>query len=91
MECIVRDKVRSIIEDNLKIFDSDVEFSDEDHIFRRGFVDSLFAVKLLAFLEQEFDIKIGNEDLNIENFHSVNKIISFVENKRKPSEGSRLS
>lgn len=91
MECIVRDKVRSIIEDNLKIFDSDVEFSDEDHIFRKGFVDSLFAVKLLAFLEQEFDIKIGNEDLNIENFHSVNKIISFVENKRKPSEGSRLS
>lgn len=87
----MRDKVRSIIEDNLKIFDSDVEFSDEDHIFRKGFVDSLFAVKLLAFLEQEFDIKIGNEDLNIENFHSVNKIISFVENKRKPNEGSRLS
>jgi acyl carrier protein len=91
MECIVREKIRSIIEDNLKIFDSDVEFSDEDHIFRQGFVDSLFAVKLLAILEQEFDIKIGNEDLNIENFHSVNKIISFVENKKQPSEGSRLS
>jgi acyl carrier protein len=91
MECIVREKIRSIIEDNLKIFDSDVEFSDEDHIFRKGFVDSLFAVKLLAFLEQEFDIKIGNEDLNIENFHSVNKITSFVENKKQPSEGSRPS
>ncbi len=82
MECIVREKIRSIIEDNLKIFDSDAEFSDEDHIFRKGFVDSLFAVKLLAFLEQEFDIKIGNEDLNIENFHSVNRIISFLENKK---------
>ena len=82
MEYIVREKIRSIIEDNLKIFDSDVKFSDEDHIFRKGFVDSLFAVKLLAFLEQEFDIKIGNEDLNIENFHSVNKIISFVESKK---------
>ena len=82
MECMVREKIRSIIEDNFKIFDSDVEFSDEDHIFRKGFVDSLFAVKLLAFLEQEFGIKIGNDDLNIENFQSVNKIISFVENKR---------
>lgn len=87
MECIVREKIRSIIEDNLKIFDSDVEFSDEDHIFRKGFVDSLFAVKLLAFLEQEFDIKIGNEDLNIENFHSVNKIISFLENKKVTERG----
>ena len=78
----MREKIRGIIEDNLKIFDSDVKFSDDDHIFRKGFVDSLFAVKLLAFLEQEFDIKIGNEDLNIENFHSVNQIISFVENKK---------
>ena len=78
----MREKIRSIIENNLNIFDSDVEFSDDDHIFRKGFVDSLFAVKLLAFLEQEFDIKIDNEDLNIENFHSVNRIISFVENKK---------
>ena len=78
----MREKIRNIIENNLNIFDSDVEFSDDDHIFRKGFVDSLFAVKLLAFLEQEFDIKIDNEDLNIENFHSVNRIISFVENKK---------
>ena len=77
----MKEKIRAIIENNLKIFDSDVEFSDDDHIFRKGFVDSLFAIKLLTYLEQEFDIKIGNEDLNIENFHCVNKIISFVESK----------
>lgn len=79
----MKEKIRTIIESNLKIFDSDVDFSDDDHIFRKGFVDSLFAVKLLAYLEQEFNIKIGNEDLNIENFHSVNKIISFVESKQQ--------
>ena len=78
----MRDKIRAIIESNLQIFDSDVEFTDDDHIFRKGFVDSLFAVKLLAYLEQEFKIKISNEDLNIENFHSVNKIIEFVESKQ---------
>lgn len=79
----MKEKIRTIIESNLKIFDSDVDFSDDDHIFRKGFVDSLFAVKLLAYLEQEFNIKIGNEDLNIENFHSVNQIISFVESKQQ--------
>jgi len=84
MEHIVREKIRAIIENNLKIFDSDVEFSDDDHIFRKGFVDSLFAVKLLAYLEQEFNIKIGNQDLNIENFHSVNKIMSFIKSKQQP-------
>ena len=83
MEYTVREKIRAIIESNLQIFDSDVEFSDDDHIFHKGFVDSLFAVKLLAYLEQEFNIQISNEDLNIEHFNSVNRIIDFVESKQQ--------
>lgn len=78
----MRDQIRTIIESNLQIFDSDIELGDDDHIFRQGFVDSLFAVKLLAYLEAEFSIRIDNEDLNIENFHSVNRIIEFVQAKQ---------
>lgn len=83
----MREKIRSVIENNLNVFDSDVEFSDDDNIFRKGFVDSLFAVQLLDYLEQEFRIKISSQDLNIDNFYSVNRIISFVEEKRR-QEGS---
>ncbi len=79
----MRAKIRSVIENNLNVFDSDVEFSDDDNIFRKGFVDSLFAVQLLDYLEQEFRIKISSQDLNIDNFYSVNRIISFVEEKRR--------
>ena len=79
----MRDKIRGMIENNLNIFSSDVEFSDDDNIFRKGFVDSLFAVQLIAYLEQEFGIKIGNQDMDIKNFHSVNEIISFVERKQQ--------
>lgn len=78
----MRAKIREMIENNLNIFSSDVEFSDDDNIFRKGFVDSLFAVQLLDYLEQEFKINISSEDLNIDNFYSVNKIISFVEEKQ---------
>ena len=44
---------------------------------------TLFAVQLIAYLEQEFGIKVGNKDLDINNFHSVNKMVSFVERKRQ--------
>jgi methoxymalonate biosynthesis acyl carrier protein len=84
----VRAKIRSVIENNLNVFDSDVEFSDDDNIFRKGFVDSLFAVQLLDYLEQEFRIKISSQDLNIDNFYSVNRIISFVEEKRRQDGGT---
>ena len=79
----MREKIRALVESNLNIFHSDVQFSDDDNIFRKGFVDSLFAVQLIAYLEQEFGIKVGNKDLDINNFHSVNKMVSFVERKRQ--------
>ena len=81
----MREKIRSMVESNLNVFNSNVEFSDDDNIFRKGFVDSLFAVQLVAYLEQEFRIKVTNKDLNINNFHSVSKMVSFVE--RKLQEG----
>jgi acyl carrier protein len=79
----MRETIRAMVESNLNIFHSDVQFSDDDNIFRKGFVDSLFAVQLIAYLEQEFGIKVGNKDLDINNFHSVNKMVSFVERKRQ--------
>jgi len=78
----VREQIRGFIESNLNIFDSDVQFNDGDNIFRRGFVNSLFAVQLIAYLEQEFSITIANEDMNINNFSSVDKMVEFVELKR---------
>lgn len=83
----MRDKIRAMVKSNLNIFNSDVEFSDDDNIFRRGFVDSLFAVQLIAYLEQEFGIKVSNKDMDINNFHSVDKMVSFVERKRQEDNG----
>jgi len=78
----VREKIRGFIESHLNVFESDVEFTDEDNIFRRGFVNSLFAVQLIAYLEKEFGIKVANRDMNIANFSSVDKMVEFVEQKR---------
>lgn len=47
------------------------ELRDEDDIFRLGFVTSMFALQLVAFLEREFKIEIENEDLDLDNFRSV--------------------
>jgi methoxymalonate biosynthesis acyl carrier protein len=91
LERIVRDKIRAMVMSNLNIFSSEVEFSDDDNIFRKGFVDSLFAVQLIAYLEQEFGIRVTNKDLNINNFHSVNKMVSFVERKRQEDGGGEES
>ncbi len=74
--------IRKLITDNLIIFDDDVVFSDDDNIFEKGFVNSLFAMKLVTYIEDEFDIEVDNDDLSIANFSAINKIVSFIERKK---------
>lgn len=79
----MREKIRAFVQSNLNIFDPDVEFCDADNIFQRGFVSSLFAVQLIAYIEKEFSIKVANQDMQISNFSSVDNMVEFVEQKLK--------
>lgn len=55
------------------------ELCDDDDIFETGLVNSLFAMQLVLFVEREFGFQVGNEDLERDNFRSVNTITRLVE------------
>ncbi|HEV2863957.1 MAG TPA: acyl carrier protein [Pyrinomonadaceae bacterium] len=57
------------------------EWADDTNIFERGFVDSLAAIQLVLFVEQAFDISVGDEDLDLVNFSSVDAISELVGRK----------
>jgi len=78
----LKEKIRKFIEANLVVFEDEAEFTDSDNIFEMGFVNSLFAMKLVSFIEQEFGIEVDNEDLEISNFNSVDRIVGYIENKK---------
>ena len=74
--------LRKLIEGNMQIFDDDVTFENDDNIFQMGFVNSMFAMKIINFIESEYDIKVLDDDLDINNFSSVNKIAAYVNGKK---------
>lgn len=55
--------------------------ADDDDIFRLGLVDSLFALQLVLFVEQEFGLRVEGEELDLDNFCSIDAISSFVSRK----------
>jgi acyl carrier protein len=55
--------------------------ADDDDLFDSGIVNSLFAVQLMTFIEKEFSIEVGTEDLDIRNFRSLNATATFILNK----------
>ena len=70
-------KIRSFLE----TFIQDDDFSDEDDIFALGLVNSLMAMQLVLFLEKEFSLKFSNEDLNLQNFRSIDSMAGLLENR----------
>ncbi len=58
------------------------KLNDEDDLFESGIVNSLFAVQLMTFLEKTFLMEVGMDDLDIENFKSVNATTAFVMRKK---------
>ena len=54
---------------------------DDDNLFESGIVNSLFAVQLMTFIEKTFAIEVGMDDLEIDNFKSLNAAAAFVVRK----------
>jgi acyl carrier protein len=59
------------------------DFDDDVDIFALGFVNSMFAMQLVLFVESDFGVKVEDEDLEIDNFKSVNAIANLVERKQR--------
>jgi acyl carrier protein len=56
----------------------DIELGVRDDIFALGFVNSLFAMELVLFLEGTFDFTIPNEALRLDRFRSVQAMTNLV-------------
>lgn len=61
------------------------DLKDDDDIFRLGFVSSMFAMQLIAFVEHEFGITVDNDDLELDNFRSIGALDAFVSRKLSAS------
>jgi methoxymalonate biosynthesis acyl carrier protein len=52
--------------------------SEEADLIESGLIDSLALVELLFAIEREFSVSLPLDDLEIENFRSVNRISEVI-------------
>ncbi len=57
------------------------DFADDEDIFATGHVNSMFAMELITFLEGSFGITIDNDDLELENFSTIDRLSELVDRK----------
>lgn len=61
--------------------DKQIDISNYDNIIELGILDSPAIIQLIATVERMFNINVEEEEINIDNFGSINQILSFIKNK----------
>jgi methoxymalonate biosynthesis acyl carrier protein len=72
----VKQKTSEFLDQSLRY-----QFEDDEDIFEAAFVNSLFAMQLVQFVESAFGIMVESEDLDLANFRTIEKIADLVAKK----------
>lgn len=64
--------------------DKQEKVSYNDDILSSGILDSMGMIRLITFIEKEFNIKVLSEDMTFENFMSIEKIDDYIQ-KNNPT------
>ncbi len=60
------------------------ELPYDQNLFESGIVDSAGLISFIAYMEQEFAVKIPDEDLLPENFLSITRIAGYIRSHQQP-------
>ncbi len=63
--------------------------SPSENIFKGGYVNSLFVMQLVNFVETSLGVSVQDDDLDIKNFDSVDHITAFVSGKKLGAPAAR--
>ena len=75
------DETQLKIKEFLSRFFKNHDLKADEDIFALGFVNSLLAMQLVAFVEKEFGVRVEDEDLDLDNFRSIHAISRLVAKK----------
>lgn len=82
MTIVDYDEVKETIRDFVQSAVRTTSLDENENLFESGVVNSLFAIQLMTFIERKFDIEVSSDDLDLENFESLNAMTAFVARKQ---------
>jgi acyl carrier protein len=77
-----RAKIKNYILENYLFTDDQNALNDGDSFLQQGIIDSTGILEVIFFLEEEFGLKVADEEMIPENLDSVNNLVAFVERKK---------
>ncbi len=77
----IQDKIKTMISNEVLVGVSVDEIGDDASLISDLNLDSIQMLTLITGLESEFNFELDEDDLDLENLSSVNRLAEFVERK----------
>ena len=78
----VHDEIRQFIIDNFLMGQDSDSLKDDSSFLEEGVIDSTGVLELVGFLEENYEIKVEDEELIPENLDSIKNICAYLELKK---------
>jgi acyl carrier protein len=76
----IKEQLKDFFKNNFMV-EINGDFSDDDSFLENGIIDSTGVLELVMFLEENFNIKVADEELLPENLDSFNNINKYLKSK----------
>ena len=74
----MKEKIRDFIATELINRETAAGLSFGEDLLAEGMIDSMGIMRLISFIESEFDVVVPPQDMVIENFMSIERIDSYL-------------
>ena len=73
--------VKEYVARNFIFSDNGFPYSDDASFLEEGIVDSIGVMELVAFVEEQFSVRVDDLDVTPENFDSINRLAAYIRRK----------
>ncbi len=77
----IKEQIKQFFEDNF-MAEFDDSFTEKSSLLENGIIDSTGVLELVLFLEENFGIKVEDDELIPENLDSLSNIENFIKSKK---------
>lgn len=78
----VEQVIREYVLENYLFTDDESELSNNDSFLNKGILDSTGILEIINLIEDEFEIKVDDDEMIPENLDSVDNIVAYVARKQ---------
>ena len=78
----LEEQIRNYVLENYLFTDDQSALNSEDSFLEKGILDSTGILEVIYFIEDEFNVKVEDEEMIPENLDSVKRIVEYIGRKQ---------